>query len=85
MTYSLNRPHPDHQPSVGRTQIGMTPISPSRPVYGTTLYCSCGHRFGDASYGRNKVSNEAPSRGGRVRANEVYRAHVEAATQAAEA
>lgn len=66
---SLGRPLPGHYPEVGRIQIGRTPVAPARPLYGTTLRCSCGERFG-------KVANEAPSRGGRTKANARYREHV---------
>lgn len=79
--YSLNRPHPDHQPTVGRVAIGMTPTAPSRTLYGTTLRCSCGWEPGwrlPAGQRRqaNCISNDAPSRGGRVRAREWYVAHL---------
>lgn len=69
MNASLGRPAPGHEPRVGRTSIGMTPTRPTRPVYGTTLTCQCGWIAG-------RVSNDAPSRGGRVAANAAYRAHL---------
>ena len=70
---TLNRPHPEHQPSVGRIALGRT--WNGGQTYGTTLRCSCGHRFG-APHDRNKVSNEAPSKGGRAYAQSVYQRHV---------
>lgn len=72
MAYSLDNPHPDHQPRVGRVQIGKTPIRPPRPVYGTTLRCSCGYPPGSKS----RVSNLAPSKGGRNVAQFLYRRHL---------
>ncbi len=71
MRYSLGNPLPGHAPDVGRTMLGLSPTSPARPVYGTTLWCSC------REIGRRTVSNEAPSLGGRVAAQAEYRAHVE--------
>ncbi len=68
----------------------MTPIRPSRPVYGTTLRCSCGQRFGrtvwrnigageDIIRYTNRVSNSAPTKGGRTDAQAAYQRHVDEA------
>lgn len=65
--YSLNRPHPEHVPDVGREFLGTTWNNGRR--YGTTLRCSCGWR-------PERVSNEPPSGGGRVDALRVYREHL---------
>lgn len=67
--YSITNPAEGHYPSVGRIQLGLTAIAPQRPVYGTTLSCSCRERIG-------KVSNSAPSKGGRKRAQERYLQHL---------
>ena len=81
MAYSLNKPHPEHIPSIGRTHIGNTPTWPARPLYGTTLRCSCGWRGekgGDPGWARSrgKVANEAPSKGGRKIAQDRYIEHL---------
>lgn len=65
--YTINNPHPDHIPVVGRIQTGLS--WSNGQMYGTTLRCSCPVAFG-------KVSNEAPSRGGRAVAQRVYRTHL---------
>lgn len=43
----------------------------NRPVYGTTLRCTCGEKF---------TSNQAPSRGGKTDVMIEWRAHVAAST-----
>lgn len=63
--------HNGHRFDTGRFGRGMTPISPSVPVYGTTGYCTCGWR--------TRI-NEAPSKGGRTRATKAYRKHMDAVT-----
>lgn len=65
--WTLNNPHPDHLPSVGRTRTGLT--WNGGQCYGTTLRCSCGEPGG-------KVSNEAPSAGGTSDALRWYRRHL---------
>lgn len=72
--YTLTNPHPEHYPRVGRKSIGLTSIQPQRPLYGTTLRCSCGWR--PKSFSGAKVSNRAPSKGGRVDALKQYREHL---------
>lgn len=66
MIYSINRPHPDHTPIVGRVPTGRTFLNGQR--YGTTVRCSCGWRT---------QINEAPSKGGRTLASIRYRAHLD--------
>lgn len=65
--FNLNHPHPDHVPTVGRVNIGMG--FHNRTIYGTTLRCSCGTRWG-------KIINSAPSAGGRKWAQQVYFEHI---------
>lgn len=94
-TYSLNSALPGHWPTVGRTQTGLTPVSPRRPTYGTTLRCSCGwtprvdRRFSFGGEVRERpnarVSNEAPSRGGRKAAAVAYARHAAEAIERARA
>ena len=52
--------------AVRKRQLGMTPIRPSRPLYGTELRCLCGARF---------TSNSAPSNGGRKAVEALHRDH----------
>lgn len=81
---TLNHPHPDHTPSVGRRPSGGGRAGQGR-FYSTTLTCSCGwaprvetsHYQGRTRVRRNDVvTNEAPTAGGRSSANHAYQRHV---------
>lgn len=65
--FSLGNPAPGHYPTVGRAHTGNS-WSGGR-FYATTLSCGCGWRAG-------RVSNEAPSAGGRSAAQGRYREHL---------
>lgn len=60
-----------HDPSVYKRNIGMTPIAPPRPVYGTAIRCSCGWRW---------TTNESPTKGGRKLCIERWEEHATGAT-----
>ena len=66
MAYSLGRPHPDHKPHIGRKYLGSSRLGGK--LYGTLLWCSCGFHA--------KVSNFAPSVGGRSVAQDQYQEHL---------
>jgi hypothetical protein len=57
----------EHRLDTGRVQLGMTPIAPSRPLYGTTARCACGWKT---------RSNEAPAKGGKTRVIQSFREHM---------
>lgn len=74
--YSLSRPLEGHEPIVGRIPLGRTWAGGR--TYGTTLRCSCGWvPWPDQGINKAKVTNEAPSKGGRAYANAAYKRHVE--------
>lgn len=60
----------EHRASYGRRQCGMTSISPSRPLYCTTVICDCGWH--------GKV-NAAPSKGGNKDAKSLFERHAKTA------
>lgn len=66
----------EHQVSQSRFSRGMTPIRPSRPVYGTAARCTCGASF---------RSNWAPSAGGARDVKAWFKDHVGAGVAAAAA
>jgi hypothetical protein len=65
--YTLESPAPGHRPTVGRRRTGTTMAGGQ--TYGTTLQCSCGWSPG-------KISNAAPSAGGKAAARDHYREHL---------
>jgi hypothetical protein len=83
--YTLNNPMPGHYPTVGRVPTGST--WGGGRTYGTTISCSCGklvphkithtHPDGTVTVRPDyKISNVAPSKGGRTRAQSYYRSHL---------
>jgi hypothetical protein len=90
--YSISNPHPDHEPYVGRTETGPNTYGSGQGGrhYATTLSCSCGwtpnskrlySKGNENNYVTlrtdSKVSNEAPSNGGKAVADRAYRDHVD--------
>jgi len=70
MRYSLGRPAPGHEPTIGWVNLGYRWGARGAAFSrGTTLRCECGWNAG-------KVSNEPPSRGGRPAAQAAYRDHM---------
>lgn len=69
MSYSIEFPAPGHKVRLGRMSKGFTATNPKRPLYATTLSCECGGL-------RGKVSNLAPSAGGRRDAEVAYQEHL---------
>lgn len=65
--YSLGNPADGHSPTIGREALGRT--WNNGRTYATTLRCSCGWNAG-------RVTNLAPSAGGRPYAQEAYRSHL---------
>ena len=58
-----------HRLWISRYVAGMTPIRPTRPLYGTSGGCSC-------RQWRSRF-NGAPSKGGRAAMREQHKKHVE--------
>jgi hypothetical protein len=70
--YSVQRPHPEHVPTLGRVARGRPPTMGGRGnLYATTIRCSCG--------GWRTQINEAPSKGGKTLAGFAYRDHLKEA------
>lgn len=82
---TLDNPLPGHFPSVGRHFTGTNTWGSGRGGrhYATDLTCSCGWTPGHKRLGSGqivadaKVTNEAPSKGGRSAANLAYQDHVD--------
>lgn len=76
---TLDNPLDGHDPIIDRIQTGST--WGGGRCYATTFRCSCGYIPEEAEYSmkyhhRPKITNVAPSKGGRSMANEIYQRHI---------
>lgn len=72
--WSLKDPHPEHLPTVERMTV-QTRFLSEGAVFATRMECSCGWQ---PEVPHGKVSDKAPSKGGRSAASHAYLRHLTA-------